>query len=156
MKTVQPFVFAAALLCSSFLDAEEVPPVKPPAWLTQAEDALSGTWLSTDEKTQSIPKIEIFRENTVLKARFWGRTHPQDTPFKTPEPLLVLSDHSDPANRSKTPPLATAFATHDAVFALLYFKLTLTKEGLQVETIEIFTDSSKRSNRITFTSYRKQ
>ena len=156
MKTVQPFAFAAALLCSPFLNAEDAPPVKPPAWLTKAEDSLSGTWLNTDEKTQSIPKIEIFRENTVLKARVWGRTHPQDTPFKTPEPLLILSDHSDPPNRSKTPPLATAFATHKADFAVLYLKLTLTREGLQVENIEIFTDNSKRSNRIIFTSYQKQ
>jgi hypothetical protein len=68
----------------------------------------------------------------------------------------VLSNHSEAANRPSKPLIATAFATHKAAFAMYYFTLRLSDEGLRIERVTLFTDDSKRSNRIMVETYKKQ
>lgn len=155
MRTNLLFALCAATLTCSIVHAEEPKQSAPPRWLIAAEDALVGTWLNTNPATQSIPKVEIFRDGPTLKVRFWGRTHPQDTPFGPPDPLFVLSNHSEAANRPAKPPIATAFATHKADFAIYHFTLRLSEEGLRIEAITLFTDDSKRSDRIVIETYKK-
>jgi len=147
---------AATLSTAALVHAEEAKPATPPRWLLKAESALTGTWLNTNEATKSIPKVEIFHDGPTLKIRIWGRTHPQDTPFGPPDELLVLSNHSDPANRPPTPSIATAFATHKADFAIRHFTLRLSDDGLRIEGVTVFTDDSKRSHRIIVETYKKQ
>ena len=155
MKATCLLALYTAGLTSSLAHAEDSKPPDRPAWLVKAEDALVGTWRNTHEATRSIPKVEIFREGSALKIRFWGRTHPQDTSFG-PEALYVLSDHSEPAHRPQQPPIATAFATHRADFAIEHFTLRLSDEGLSLEGITLFTDASKRSNRIAVETFKRQ
>jgi hypothetical protein len=146
----------ATLSTGTLVHAEESKPSTPPQWLLKAEGALTGTWLNTNEATKSIPKVEIFHDGPTLKIRFWGRTAPRDTPFGPPDELLVLSNHSDPANRPPTPSIATAFATHKADFAIRHFTLRLSGDGLRIEGVTLYTDGSKRSNRIVVETYKKQ
>lgn len=156
MRIPQLLALFATLTCTSLVHAEDPKQAAPPKWLVTAEDALVGTWLNTNEATQSIPKVEILRDGPTLKIRFWGRTSPQDTPFGPPNELFVLSNHSEAANRPSKPLIATAFATHKAAFAIKHFTLRLSDEGLRIEGITLFTDDSKRSNRIIVETFKKQ
>ena len=128
-------------------------PAKP-RWFVDAERSLVGTWANTAARTDAIPKIEIVVEGGVLKIQPWGRTHPHDTPFGPPDPLLVLSRYSDrqPAPEGK----AFAFATHKADFAMKFFTLTLRDRELDLEEVTVFTDNSGRSNRVYYATFAKR
>ena len=155
MRTAYLVALCGVILITSIGHADDAKQPEAPKWVLKAEDALVGTWLNTNPATQSIPKVEIFRDGAQLKIRFWGRTHPQDTPFGPPDALFVLSDYSEAANRSSKPPIATAFATHKADFAMLHFTLRLSDQGLRIEGVTLFTDDSKRSNRIMVETFKK-
>jgi hypothetical protein len=147
--------FSAVIFSIVPAHAQERKEPETQPYLLPAGGAMAGTWLNTDEATRSIPKVEIFREGPAFKIRFWGRTHPHDTPFGPPDTLVVLSDHSDPANRPAKPPAATAFVTQKADFALHHFTLRLSGGLLRVEGVTLFTDGSGRPNRIKVETFRK-
>ena len=156
MKTIILFAVGSALCAIPFANSQEAAPPTAPKWLLQAEDSLVGTWLNTNEATQSIPKVEIFRDGPALQIRFWGRTGSQDTPFSPVDALFVLSDYSERALHPPKPPTTIAFATHQAGFAIKHFTLRLTDDGLRIEAVTLFTDDSRRSNRTQVETYRKK
>ena len=141
---------ATAMIAPPFSWAEET----KPAWMIKAEKALVGTWENTNPKTQSIPKIEIeFDKDDALVIRFWGRTSPKDSPFGPPDPLLILSSHTDTELPKDFKEIA--FATHKADFALKHFTLKLRDDTIHLEGVTIFSDSSGRSNRISTATFKK-
>ena len=154
MQTTNFFALCAVMLTCPICHAKIPKQSEQPKWLVTAENALIGTWLNTNEATQSIPKVEIFRKDLTLKIRFWGRTHPQDTPFGPPDALFVLSDYSGTVNRVSKLPVAIAFSTHKSDFAIHHFTLRLSDGELRIESITLFTDNSKRSNRIMVETYK--
>jgi hypothetical protein len=117
-----------------------------------------GTWTNTADRTDSVPKIDVLMDGEVLKVRFWGRTHPQDSPFGPPDPLHVLSPYGDggPHPAVAAGARAVAFATHKSDFAMHYSTLTLREQVLHLDMVTIFTDGSGRSDRTYHATFAKR
>lgn len=156
MKLTYLAVFGVTILSNFPAHSEEAKQPQPPKWQVDNENMLCGTWKNTNPETISIPKVEISRKGAILMIRFWGKTHPKDTPSGPPEPLYVLSDHSEAENRLQKQPDAVAFATHKADFAISHFTLRLSEGRLSAEQVTLFTDDSKRSNRIMVETFKKE
>lgn len=88
--------------------------------------------------------------------RFWGRTHPQDTPYGPPVPLYVLSEYFEPETLPQKQASTSAFATYKADFAIMHFTLRLFDGKLIIESVTLFTDDSKRSNRNITQAFEKK
>ena len=147
-------VIAGALLVAAGFTQDVAKNPAKPRWFARAEQSLLGTWMNTNPDTQSIPKLDVLLKDDALKVRFWGRTSPEDRPFGPPDNLLVLAPRSDVEVPTK--PEATAFAMHKADFALKYFTLKLNKGVIHLEGVTIFTDDSRRSDRIYVATFRKR
>lgn len=124
-------------------------------WPAGDRNALLGTWLNTDPQTRSIPKVDILQESGTLKIRFWGRTQPEDSPFGPPVELFVLSGLSDATVTNVPNATVVAFATHTVNFATKHFTLHLMDGDLHLQGVTIFTDNSKRDNRIYHAVFKK-
>lgn len=118
-------------------------------WEAGNGKALLGTWLNPDPQTMSMPKVEITEEAGAYKIRFWGQLNATNAaPFGPPTDLFLLSGHLDSTATNVLNATTVAFATHRAGFADKHFTLHLIDGELQLQEVIIFTDGSRRSNRL--------
>jgi len=107
--------------------------------LSVAADPFAGKWVNTDEKTDSITRLQIKAEGDSWVIQAWGKCHPTDCDWGK-APLHVLGD--SPGDKE----MKYGLAHWDHKFADAYITLHFEKGELVPETYEVYKDKSGRSN----------
>ena len=98
-----------------------------------------GEWINIDEDTRGTSRLVISEKDEGWFINGWGKCHPTDCDWGE-VPLLLVDEKSYGRN------FIRGFATWEFILKKDYMTLQVRDDHLFMETINIFTDSSKRSN----------
>lgn len=107
-----------------------------------------GEWVNIDKATRGTVKLEISREEDKWIIEGWGACHPSDCNWGE-VPLLLV------ANKSHGKSFIRGFAMWDFNFKSTYMTLKIRDNQLFVDKVNIFKDSSKRSNYLSQEEFHK-
>jgi hypothetical protein len=98
-----------------------------------------GEWVNVDENTRSTTKLLISQKEDGWFIQGWGACHPTDCDWgKVPFLLVAEGSHDNIFIRG--------FATWNFRFKTIYVTIEIRDNHLFIDTINVFTDNSKRSN----------
>ncbi|HOT05981.1 MAG: hypothetical protein A4E45_02304 [Methanosaeta sp. PtaB.Bin039] len=110
-----------------------------------------GIWVNTDAGTSGITKIKIDVSGTKVAVQAWGKCHPTDCDWGTVRAMAfapsVDSDLASTANAIK--------AIFPEDFKETTLVLTISRNILRVVSLNVFTDSSGRTNYAAEYTFRK-
>jgi hypothetical protein len=109
-----------------------------PKELAKKRKNFSGKWVAV-KKDQGLPKLEITGEGDKLRIQAWGKCEPQDCDWG----VVLLHVLGDSVSARELP---YGFASWDQKFKVTHMTLHLQTNELIVETYNIFSDNSGRSN----------
>jgi hypothetical protein len=111
------------------------------------EKSFVGKWVAA-KKDAGMPRLEITGKGNKLKIQAWGKCQPTDCDWGA-VPLNLLGETVSAQE------LPYGFATWDQKFKVAHMTLRLEKNDLVVETYDIFTDDSGRSNYRTVSRFKR-